>query len=171
MFVTAYGEHALEAFDAGAVDYLLKPVDAGARRADGRSPARPSSDAVATELHRCSRRSRSRSAGRRSTVIQSSAGREVRLIRVDEIAYFESDSRYTRVVHDGGDALIRTPLKELLGQLDDDVFWQIHRSVIVDRRRIAQATRIDEGSMEVTLRGRPERLPVSRPFQPLFRGQ
>ncbi len=93
------------------------------------------------------------------------------MIRVDEVVYFESDARYTRVVHDGGEALIRTPLKELLVQLDDAVFWQIHRSVIVDHRRIAKAIRIDETHMEVTLRDRPERLPVSRPFQGLFRGQ
>ncbi len=171
VFVTAYGDHALEAFDAGAVDYLVKPIDAARveRMADRLRVRRATS--VATELHPLLQTLAKQIRRPPLTVIQSSAGRQVRLIPVDEIAYFEADSRYTRVVHDGGDAFIRTPLKELLGQLDDDVFWQIHRSLIVDRRRIVAATRIDEGSMEVTLRGRPERLPVSRPFQPLFRGQ
>lgn len=102
-------------------------------------------------------------------------GREVKLIRTDEVVYFESDSRYTRIVFDGpagaGDALIRTPLKELLAQLDETQFWQVHRSVIVNHRHIASAVRVDEGHMHLTLRGRPETLPVSRHFQALFKGQ
>jgi len=111
-------------------------------------------------------------------VLQAAVGREVRMIRTDEVIYFESDSRYTRVVHDGpgsasgsGDALIRTPLKELLTQLDESVFWQVHRSVIVNHRHIASAVRVDEGHMHLTLRGRPETLPVSRHFQAQFKGQ
>jgi DNA-binding LytR/AlgR family response regulator len=85
--------------------------------------------------------------------------------------YFEADARYTRVVHADGEALIRTPLKELLVQLDTARFWQVHRSVIVNHRHIASALRIDENNMVLTLRGRPERLPVSRHFQGLFKGQ
>ena len=104
-------------------------------------------------------------------VLQAAVGREVRLIRIDEVIYFESDARYTRVVTAEGDALIRTPLKELLAQLDEREFWQVHRSVIVNHRHIASAVRIDEGQMQLTLRGRPERLPVSRHFQALFKGQ
>jgi DNA-binding LytR/AlgR family response regulator len=104
-------------------------------------------------------------------VLQASVGREVRLIRCDEVIYFESDARYTRIVFDGGDALIRTPLKELLGQLDEQLFWQVHRSVIVNHRHIASAVRVDEGHMQLTLRGRSEKLPVSRHFQGLFKGQ
>jgi DNA-binding LytR/AlgR family response regulator len=103
--------------------------------------------------------------------IQASVGREVQLIQPDDIVFFEADQRYTRVVHHGGDALIRTPLRELLAQLDPDQFWQIHRSVLVNSRCIAKAVRVDEGSMVVTLRGRDERLPVSRQFQALFKGQ
>ena len=87
------------------------------------------------------------------------------------VIYFEADQRYTRVVHQGGDALIRTPLRELLAQFDPEQFWQIHRSVLVNSRCIAKAIRVDEGSMVVTLRGRDERLPVSRQFQALFKGQ
>jgi DNA-binding LytR/AlgR family response regulator len=171
-FVTAYGDHAIEAFDAGAVDYLLKPVDADrvARMVERlrQRIVRAESPGLQSVLETLSRRF-ARPAP--LEVLQSSQGREVRMIRVDEVVYFESDARYTRVVHDGGEALIRTPLKELLVQLDDAVFWQIHRSVIVDHRRIAKAVRIDESHMEVILRDRPERLPVSRPFQGIFRGQ
>jgi DNA-binding LytR/AlgR family response regulator len=108
-------------------------------------------------------------------VIQAAVGKEVRLIRVPDVVYFEADSRYTRVVHvtDGaeGEALIRTPLKELLAQLDERQFWQVHRSVIVNRLHIAAAVRVDEGQMHLTLRGRSDKLPVSRPFQGLFKGQ
>jgi DNA-binding LytR/AlgR family response regulator len=104
-------------------------------------------------------------------VIQAGVGKEVRLIRVDEVVYFESDARYTRVVHEGGEALIRTPLKELLAQLDAQRFWQVHRSVIVNHRHISAAVRVDEGNMHLTLRDRPEKLPVSRHFQGLFKGQ
>ena len=104
-------------------------------------------------------------------VLQASVGKEVRLIRVDEAVYLESDARDTRVVHVGGDALSRMPLKELLAQLDETRFWQVHRSVIVNHRRIATAVRGDEGQMHVTLHGRTERRPVSRQFQGLFRGQ
>jgi DNA-binding LytR/AlgR family response regulator len=104
-------------------------------------------------------------------VIQAGVGKEVRLIRVADVVYFESDTRYTRVVHDGGDALIRTPLKELLAQLDETQFWQVHRSVIVNQRHVASAVRVDEGHMHLVLRGRSETLPVSRHFQALFKGQ
>lgn len=103
--------------------------------------------------------------------IQASVGRDVLLIPPDEVVYFEADQRYTRVVHQGGDALIRTPLRELLTQLDPEQFWQIHRSVLVNSRCIARAVRIDEGNMVLLLRGRDEKLPVSRQFQALFKGQ
>ncbi len=171
VFVTAYGDHAIEAFDAGAIDYLLKPVEPARvalmiERLHARIAQPPLAD-LQPLLERLSERLRAPSLA----TIQSSQGRQVRLIPVDEIVFFEADARYTRVVHDSGEALIRTPLKELLIQLDERVFWQIHRSVIVDHRRIAVATRIDETHMEVSLRGRSERLPVSRPFQGLFRGQ
>lgn len=149
VFVTAFDDHALAAFDAGAVDYVLKPVD---------------DERLAQALTRLQARPAPRP-------IQASVGREVHLIPPEDIVYFEADQRYTRVVHQGGDALIRTPLRELLAQLDPEQFWQIHRSVLVNSRCIARAVRIDEGSMVVTLRGRDERLPVSRQFQALFKGQ
>jgi DNA-binding LytR/AlgR family response regulator len=214
IFVTAYGDHALEAFDAGAVDYLLKPVeeerlrravarvqerwaraDAPQRRAAGPHPAQlqqvsdeersqslPAAaralDAEALALQALLAQLRDQT--RRPPalqVIQAAVGKEVRLIPVAEVIYFESDARYTRVVYggdglpSGGEALIRTPLKELLTQLDPALFWQVHRSVIVNHRHIASAVRVDEGLMHLVLRGHPEKLPVSRHFQGLFRGQ
>ncbi|MFY9509787.1 MAG: LytTR family DNA-binding domain-containing protein [Rubrivivax sp.] len=171
VFVSAYGDHALAAFDAGAVDYVLKPVDLprlaqAVARVQQRLQAPPPADlqALLDRLAAPLRRPP-------SPVLQAAVGREVRLIPVDQVVYFESDARYTRVVHADGEALIRTPLKELLATLDDTQFWQVHRSVIVNHRHIAAAVRVDEGSMHLTLRGRSEMLPVSRHFQPLFKGQ
>lgn len=176
VFVTAHGDHALAAFDAGAVDYVLKPVDAprlaqAVQRVKARTaPASsPELQALLAQLAGQIRRPAPPS------VIQASVGKEVRLIRVDQVVYFESDARYTRVVYleDGAsaEALIRTPLKDLLAQLDAERFWQVHRSVIVNHAHIAAAVRVDEGSMHLSLRGRSEKLPVSRHFQALFKGQ
>lgn len=184
VFVTAHGDHALAAFDAGAVDYVLKPVDderlgralerVQARlaqppaTAEAALQARGADAALQTLLAQLSAQVRRPAL---PAVIQAGIGKEVRLIRVDTVIYFESDARYTRVVHEGGEALIRTPLKELLAQLDPERFWQVHRSVIVNHHHIAAALRIDEGTMQLSLHGRPEKLPVSRHFQGRFRGQ
>jgi DNA-binding LytR/AlgR family response regulator len=186
VFVTAHGDHALAAFDAGAVDYVLKPVDderlgqALQRVRERLQPlpssvtrgtaAPPAADAAALQALLAQLAQQVRRPAP-IEVIQAGVGKEVRLIRVDSVVYFESDARYTRVVHEDGEALIRTPLKELLAQLDPARFWQVHRAVIVNHHHIAAAVRIDEGTMQLTLRGRPEKLPVSRHFQPRFRGQ
>ncbi len=172
VFVTAFDDHALAAFEAGAVDYVLKPIDderlgqtLARLRARLAQPAPPDLGALQRLLAALPQ---TRTVPR---PIQASVGREVQLILPEEVVYFEADARYTRVVHRGGDALIRTPLRELLTQLDPDQFWQIHRSVLVNSRCIARAVRIDEGHMVVTLREREETLPVSRQFQALFKGQ
>ena len=172
VFVTAYGDHALSAFEAGAVDYCVKPVeDARLAQALQRVRARLSSAAPQTaDLHKLLQQMlpAQKPAMR---PIQASLGREIKLIAPDEVIYFESDNRYTRVVYQGGEALIRTPLKELLAGLDAEVFWQLHRSVLVNSRCIASALRVDENTMHITLKGRDEKLPVSRQFQGLFKGQ
>jgi DNA-binding LytR/AlgR family response regulator len=168
VFVTAFGDHALSAFEAGALDYVLKPVD-DARLAQtlarirARQTVAPDLQALLKQLLPATKSS--------ARPIQASLGREITLIAPEDVVYFESDNRYTRVVHQAGEALIRTPLKELLAQLDTNQFWQVHRSVLVNSRCIASATRIDENSMVIALRGREERLPVSRQFQGLFKGQ
>ncbi|MEN9416760.1 MAG: hypothetical protein RI988_380 [Pseudomonadota bacterium] len=203
VFVTAWADHAVAAFDAGAVDYVLKPVDtarlaralervqarlasgAVARTGAGAIPA-PTATAAAAPDPAALQALLAQLAAQVQrpaplTVIQAGLGKEVRLIRVDEVLYFESDTRYTRVVWRSPDApgasaqdaeaLIRTPLKELLVQLDPQQFWQVHRSVIVAQRHIEAAVRVDEHNMQLRLRGRSERLPVSRHFQGLFKGQ
>jgi DNA-binding LytR/AlgR family response regulator len=190
VFVSAFGDHALAAFDAGAVDYVLKPVETPrlaqalerlrqrlgepAAGGGGTSPAAPAEPETSPTAPMQALLERLATEMRRPpplTVLQAAVGREVRLIQLDEVIYFESDARYTRVVTAAGDALIRTPLKELLAQLDERTFWQVHRSVIVNHRHVASAVRVDEGHMHLTLRGRTEKLPVSRHFQALFKGQ
>ncbi len=171
VFVTAFDDHALAAFDAGAVDYVLKPV-ADDRLAQTLTRLRARLAQPAPDTSALQRLLATLAPARLpSRPIQASLGREVHLIPPEDVLYFEADARYTRVVHHGGEALIRTPLRELLTQLDPDQFWQIHRSVLVNSRCIARAIRVDEGTMVVTLRGREERLPVSRQFQALFKGQ
>ncbi|MFX1680583.1 LytTR family DNA-binding domain-containing protein [Mitsuaria sp. CC2] len=181
VFVTAYGDHALSAFEAGAVDYVLKPVEDArleqclqrlrqrqAQEADAvDSPSLPAMPAATLELLR------QLLPAQRPTMrpIQASQGREIQLIAPDDILFFQSDSRYTRVVHRDGEAWIRTALKELLSDLDPGVFWQVHRSVLVNSRFITSATRVDENTMQLSLKGCAEKLPVSRQFQGLFKGQ
>ncbi len=179
VFCTAFNTEAVNAFEAGAIDYLLKPLDetrlaqSVARvqaKIDAQMPPRnewpPNLLALLSQAQNVTQKLRT---------LQASVGKEVRLIQVADVIYFESDTRYTRVVYrqDGVDAeaLIRTPLKELIGALESQDFWQIHRSTIVNSRQLASAVRVDEGNMHVTLRGRRETLPVSRQFQNLFRGQ
>lgn len=178
VFVTAYGEHALEAFEAGAVDYLVKPIDPARlattlERVQQRlAQSRPTpADEV---LARLDALERDLKAPRRPRLdrLQASLGKEIRLVPIDDVIYFDADARYTRVVHrtpDGsGEVLVRTPLKEILAGLDEEAFWQIHRSTIVAVREIAKVDREDD-RFQVVLRSRSERLPVSRHFQYLFR--
>ncbi len=178
VFVTAYGDHALQAFDAGAVDYLVKPLDPArlaqtvARLRERLQRPAPAPQALQQLLEQLAGQQR-RPAWPES--LQAGVGKEVRLIRVADVVYFESDSRYTRVVYlDGAqqrDALLRTPLKDLLAQLDPARFQQVHRSTVVASAQIASAVRDDEGGMQLKLRGSPDVLTVSRPFQGLFKPQ
>ena len=178
VFVTAHGDHALAAFDAGAVDYVMKPVEpARLAQAAARIKTRLAAPAATTSdlqqlLNQLAGQVRKPAP---LEVLQAGVGKEVRLVRIDDVVYFESDARYTRVVYTNGEGdgevLIRTPLKELLAQIDAGRFWQVHRSVIVAHRHIASAVRIDEGNMVLSLRNRTEKLPVSRHFQGLFKGQ
>lgn len=178
VFVTAYGDHALQAFDTGAVDYLVKPVEPlRLAQAVERLQQRLHQPPVAQEaqaLQQLLAQLVQRRPAQPET-LQASVGKEVRLIRLADVIYFESDTRYTRVVYreDGEqrDALLRTPLKDLLAQLDPAQFQQVHRSTIVASSQIASAIRDDEGGMQLRLRACPDLLTVSRPFQGLFKGQ
>jgi DNA-binding LytR/AlgR family response regulator len=170
VFITAYDQYAIAAFDAGAVDYLLKPVDAErlavtvdrVRRKMAATPADLS--ALIADL-----RSAVRGEDTRLKWIKAAVGKQVRLIAVDDVVYFQSDTKYTRVVLAQSEALIRTPLKDLIGSLDPDRFWQIHRGTIVNVEAIAGVQRENAERQFVLLKGRPERLGVSRQFFHLFR--
>ncbi|MFN0186649.1 MAG: LytR/AlgR family response regulator transcription factor [Aquabacterium sp.] len=203
VFVTAYGDHALAAFDTGAIDYLVKPVEparlqrtvdrlqarlaaaaaagkgAGApapARHAGDSPAHATEEGTADALRALLQRLvPAPSAIGPPPALWAAVGKELRLIDLGEVLYFESDSRYTRVVYRQDsrqqDALLRTPLKDLLTRLDPAGFMQVHRSVIVAVACVAAAVRVDDNVMELRLRGCTDRLPVSRPFQGLFKAQ
>ncbi len=175
VFVTARGDHALAAFEAGGVDHVLKPIEPGrlAQTIDRVQTRLAAPDADTGDLQRLL----TRLAGQVRKpapldAVHVGAGKETQWLPVERVVYFEADSRYTRVVCDGpegdSDRVIRTPLKELSAQLDPAVFWQVHRSVIVQHRHIAGVER-GPGSLLLRLRGRSEKLPVARHFQPLFR--
>jgi len=170
VFVTAYDQYALRAFDAGAVDYLLKPVEAD--RLDAcvervrRTLAAPPADLspLLAQL-----RAANPVSGRRLRWIKAAVGKQVRLIAVEDVLYFQSDTKYTRVVLAHSEALIRTPLRDLANELDPERFWQVHRGTIVNVEAIASVLREDAEKQYVLIKGRPERLPVSRQFFHLFR--
>lgn len=175
VFVTAYNQYAIDAFDKGAVDYLLKPI-AGerltatvqrlqARRASGATDA-----AALAALIKQLGTSLPRTTGEPPLVwITASAGKETRLILVDDVAYFRADNKYTVVMTAQGEALLRKPIRELLDLLDPAVFKQIHRSTIVNLKAIASIVRDDSGKGTVRLKTRQETLSVSQPYMPLFR--
>ena len=172
VFVTAYDQYAVDAFERGAIDYLLKPVKAERLAATVerlRSRAGGQDAAALAALLANFGPLRSRHDAAPLTWLTASAGRETRLILVDDVAYFRADNKYTTVVTADGEALLRTPIRELVERLDPDTFKQIHRSTIVNLRAIAGITRDDTGRGTVRLRSRPETLPVSAPFMGLFR--
>jgi DNA-binding LytR/AlgR family response regulator len=179
VFVTAYEQYAVQAFEQGAIDYVVKPLDEGrfaatiarlkerlAERA-ARQGDNAQLDAALEQLAR--RLSRHPATLPRLQWIRASVGSTVKLIPVEQIAYLRSDEKYTLVVWEGGEALIRKPIRELIDELDSDQFVQVHRSVIVNLKQVAQVTRGANETAEVHLRGRSETLPVSRSYLHLFR--
>ena len=167
VFVTAYDQHAVAAFEQGAADFVLKPVSAArlattVARLKGRigRPA-PSIDGFLREF----------GAAKKGFLrwINASHGQSVRLITVEDVHYFEADSKYTRVVTAEGESLIRKPIKELVDELDSSCFWQIHRSTIVNVSAIAGVVRDARGRPQVRLKSRSELLPVSDAYVHLFR--
>lgn len=173
VFVTAYDQYAIDAFERGAIDYLLKPVKperlaATIERLQARD-AQPDSAALAALLDKLGAFPKQAGAVEPLTWLTASAGRETRLILVDDVAYFRADQKYTTVVTADGEALLRSSLRELLPRLDGNTFKQIHRSTIVNLKAIAGIVRDDAGRGTVRLKHRPETLTVSQPFMALFK--
>lgn len=176
VFITAYSEYAVEAFEQGAVDYVLKPAERERlaqtverlRKRLGTPPAD-----ISGLLQRLSERLDAptpAAAGRKSLQwIQASMGQQLRLIATADVLFFISDEKYTRVQTEGFEALIRKPIKELVDELDPEQFWQIHRATIVNARAIAGVTRDFRGRLLVQLKNFSEKLEVSRNYTHLFR--
>jgi len=171
VFVTAYDRYAVQAFEQGAIDYVVKPVES-ARLADtvGRLQARlhantPMAD-LAPLLHQLARQ--------HLRWLRASVGNDVRLIAVEDIDYLRSDEKYTRVAWrgetgKGGEALVRTPLKDLLAQLDPAQFVQVHRAVVVNLRAVSHVVRGENETARLHLKSRADVLPVSRRYVHHFR--
>lgn len=171
VFVTAYDQYAVDAFEAGAVDYLLKPVQPerlqkAVARLRGKMDANPSDLGT---LLRHLKASLPGTRHERLKWLKASVGRQIRVIDVAEVLFFQSDAKYTRVVLPDYEALVRIPLKDLLSGLDPDCFWQIHRGTVVNASAIEAAERVDAERLQVMVRGSHEKLPVSRTFAHLFR--
>jgi DNA-binding LytR/AlgR family response regulator len=173
VFVTAFDQYAVEAFEANAVDYVLKPytderLQATVDRLKGRlaTVPPPSQDLDALVAHISARL---RPATEALQWIKASVGNQLRLIAIDDVLFFQSDEKYTLVATRELDTLIRTPIKEILTGLDANKFWQIHRSTIVNATAIENVTRDFRGQASVKIKGRPENLTVSRPFSHLFK--
>lgn len=170
VFVAMPGDHALAAFDDAAVDYLVKPVDTGRLGAlveqlqtrlevSGRAAGewQPLLDRLAGQV--------------RKPAPLDAIGSGEHAVPMSEVVYLEAEARQTRVVHGGGELLVRVPLKELLPQLDPNVFWQVHRNTIVNHRHVGEVVHLADDSMALALNGRSEKLPVARHFQRLFPGR
>ena len=200
VFITAYDEYAVQAFEHGAVDYVLKPAAVErlaktAERLQQRLAARlqplpgvadapttlsaqaaagtghsPASPASMQALLQQLSAQLSGQATPHLEFLQANAGNTVQVIPVREVLFFVSDEKYTRVQTATAEALIRKPIKDLINELDPRQFWQIHRSTIVNVQAVAQVVRDDRGRQIVSLRGHPEKLEVSRSFTGLFKG-
>jgi DNA-binding LytR/AlgR family response regulator len=194
VFVTAYEQYAVKAFEQGAIDYLVKPFEElrladtvqrlKERLASAAAPApvggdtgsvaaqagADASERIEAVLDRLATQLRHQASGKPWLQwIKASVGTAVRLIPVEQVAYLRSDEKYTLVVWEGGEALIRKPIRELIDELDPELFVQVHRSVIVNLRHVAQVTRGPNETADVQLKGRNETLPVSRSYLHLFR--
>ena len=170
VFVTAYDKYALAAFEEGAVDYVMKPF----------SPAR-----LATTIARLKQRASSAPANLEGLLkqladalnaerghlrwITAGLGDDVRLITIEEIAYFRADTKYTVVATRDGEALIRKPIKDLANELDPELFWRIHRGTLVNVNAVAGVHRDFRGRLFVRLKNRKETLAVSEPYMHLFK--
>ena len=178
VFITAYDQYAVQAFDAQAVDYLVKPLHsdrlaACVQRLRTRLAERAPVDALPQALEQLRTLLAAApvaGAHERLEVIQAGVGNTVHLVPVDDVVYFEAADKYVRVVTAEREHLIRMSLRELLPRLDPQRFWQVHRGTVVRARSIASAQRHESGKVTLTLRERPERLTASRLYAHLFKG-
>lgn len=181
VFITAFDEHAIDAFERGAIDYVLKPFNETRLQetvtrlkehlqwaaAGTHSPAAEPTDLAAVLMQLT--RHLGLASGEYLRWIKASVGQTVRLIPVDEVLYFQSDEKYTRVALEDSEVLIRKPIKELLDELDPKQFWQIHRATVVNSRAIAAVLRGEHDRADLKLKGRSETLTVSRNYTHLFK--
>lgn len=183
VFITAYDQYAVEAFEQGVADYVLKPAERERlrltvqrlrRRLEARRSGETAADAPAQPLqqllHQLSARLNPGGAPQYLKWIQANVGPTIQMVAVDEVLFFVSDEKYTRVQTAQVEALIRKPIKELVDELDPQQFWQIHRSTLVNVKAIAGITRDFRGRQIVSVRGHPEKLEVSRSYTGLFKG-
>ncbi len=169
VFVTAYDEHAVQAFEQAAADYLLKPVsEARLAHCVDRLKRRPAaaSDELLARLQRLLATPLKPEPLR---WLRAQVGPEVRLVAVDDVCYLQSADKYTLLLTRDAELLLRTPLKELISQLDAQQFWQVHRGTVVNARQIVSAHHELLGKVSLTVRDRPEKIAVSRSYAHLFR--
>ena len=170
VFVTAYDQYAIQAFETGAVDYILKPatderlaVTIERLKAKLASPPPDLTSVLARLTEQIAPRKE------RLQWIKATQGQNLRLIPVGDVLFFQSDEKYTRVVTADNEALIKTPIRELMDGLDPEMFWQIHRSTLVNVHAIAGVTRDFRGQAHVKIKGKDETLVVSRIYSHLFK--
>ena len=170
VFVTAYDQYAIQAFETGAVDYILKPATDERlavtieRLKQKLATPPPDLGAIVAQITE-----KLRGDKEQLKWIKATIGQHLRLIPVAEVLFFQSDEKYTRVVTADGEALIKTPIRELIDGLDPELFWQIHRSTLVNASAIAAVTRDFRGQAHVKIKGKDESLVVSRIYSHLFK--
>ncbi len=188
VFITAYDQYAVEAFEQGVADYVLKPAERErlaitvarvkkrlAQRSEaeaGEAPAAalPAGQPMQQLLHKLSAQLNPGGAPKYLQWIQATVGQSIQMIPVEDVLFFISDEKYTRVQTAGIEALIRKPIKELVDELDPQLFWQIHRSTLVNVKAIAGISRDFRGRQLVAVKGLTEKLEVSRSYTHLFKG-
>ena len=182
VFITAYDQYAVEAFEQGVVDYVLKPAErerltVTVERIKKRLANRASTDeplpSVGPDMQQLLQKLTANlnpNAPQRLKWIQATVGQAIQMIPVEDVLFFISDEKYTRVQTAALEALIRKPIKELIDELDPETFWQIHRSTLVNTKAIAGVSRDMRGRQLVSVKGHNEKLEVSRSFTGLFKG-
>ena len=182
VFITAYDQYAVEAFEQGVVDYVLKPAErerlavtvsrlkARLAARDDASGEGPTAPPLQQLLHALSARMNPGGAPKYLQWIQASVGQAIQMIAVEDVLFFISDEKYTRVQTAQVEALIRKPIKELVDELDPQLFWQIHRSTLINVKAIGAISRDFRGRQIVAVRGHSQKLEVSRSYTGLFKG-